>query len=68
VHRDPALPWPIDSRPLETLERLKKVYAFPQPGAKIIPVTISEFGGYALLGPIHFGLNVPAVYLDLSRN
>jgi cyclase len=30
-------------------------------------VTMPEFGGYALFGWVHPGLNVPAAYKDLSK-
>ncbi|GAB2857740.1 hypothetical protein GCM10027277_27710 [Pseudoduganella ginsengisoli] len=104
----PALPWLLDGRLVETLETLKKVYAFLPADAKIIPghgvamqredlqwhiqyletirnkvqaavnegltleqtvqrTAMPEFGGYALFGWVHPGLNVPAAYRDLSK-
>lgn len=104
----PALPWLLDGRLLETLETLKRVYAFLPADAKIIPghgvamqredlqwhiqyletirsqvqaavndgltleqtvqrAAMPEFGGYALFGWVHPGLNVPAAYRDLSK-
>lgn len=104
----PALPWLLDGRLVETLETLKKVYAFLPADAKIIPghgvamqredlqwhiqyleavrnkvqaaindgltleqtvqrASMPEFGGYALFGWVHPGLNVPAAYRDLSK-
>ncbi|WP_338848249.1 MBL fold metallo-hydrolase [Massilia sp. W12] len=104
----PALPWLLDGHLLETLETLKKVYAFLPPEARIVPghgtpigredmkwhidylqairdqvqaaineglnleqtvarVKLPEFGGYALFGWVHPGLNVPAAYKDLQK-
>ncbi|MCH8619667.1 MBL fold metallo-hydrolase [Undibacterium sp. TS12] len=104
----PALPWLLDGNLVETLDTLKRVYAFLPEDARIIPghgvamtrndlnwhinyldtirnkvqaainqgltleqtvqqTTMPEFGGYALFGWVHPGLNVPAAYKDLSK-
>ncbi len=104
----PALPWLLDGHLKESLETLKKVYAFLPADARIVPghgvpilredlkwhidylqavhdqvkaaleqgltleqtvqkVQLPEFGGYALFGWVHPGLNVPAAYRDLQK-
>jgi cyclase len=105
----PSLPWLLDGHLLETLETLKRVYAFLPVDARIVPghgsvmgredmlwhidylenvknqvkaavddgltleetverVKMSGFGGYALFGWVHPGLNVPAAYKDLGNS
>ena len=105
----PSLPWLLGGNLVETLETLKKVYAFLPADARVVPghgsvigredikwhidyldtiktqvqaaindgltleqtverVKMPEFGGYALFGWVHPGLNVPAAYKDLSQS
>jgi len=105
----PSLPWLLSGHLIETLETLKKVYAFLPADARVVPghgsvmgredikwhidylntvksqvqaaiddgltleqtverVKMPEFGGYALFGWVHPGLNVPAAYKELSQS